>query len=273
MNILELRNLTIKAAGNPTLLVNNVSVSVSKDSCLGIVGESGSGKTMLCRSIFKLLDNNLQVNGECIFDGMDISTKSREQMRHLLGKRCCMILQNPMMAFDPLLTIGIQMCETICHSMGVNQLVAMDLAKSSLIELRLDDACDIMSKYPHQLSGGMLQRIMIALALIPKPDLIIADEPTTALDMVTQNEVMAEFVRLRQETQTAMIFVSHDLGVIAQIADNILVMNNGKAVEYGSKAEILSNPSHEYTRYLVNTRKALERKYYAVLAGKQEVVA
>lgn len=266
--ILKVRNLTVKLNScSTTQLVSNVSFDLEENSCLGILGESGSGKTMLCRAVLGLLDNSFTVTGQAVFREQDLLQASQEELRRLRGSKSCMILQNPMTAFDPLWRVGAQMTETFRSHRAMTEKQAGQLAIEALGRMQLREPEQIIKKYPHQLSGGMLQRVMIAIALALEPDLIIADEPTTALDSVTQFEVMEEFCRIRERLHTAMIFISHDFGVISRIADRILVMNKGRAVEEGSKEKIFCRAEEEYTRYLIGTRAALMKKYHRALRG------
>lgn len=270
-NILSVRDLTVKLGnheGRP--IVQGVSFDLAENTCLGILGESGSGKTMLCRAIWGLLDQRFSITGQANFKGRDLLTASSKDLQSLRGKECCMILQNPMTAFDPLCRVGSQMTETFRTHQRMTEKQAEELAVEVLGRMQLRDPGGVLRKYPHQLSGGMLQRVMIAIALALEPDLIIADEPTTALDSVTQFEVMEEFVRIRERLQMAMIFISHDFGVINRIADRILVMNHGQGIEEGPKEKIFYQAEEEYTRYLIGTRSALMRKYHLALHGGEK---
>ena len=269
--ILSVRNLSVKLidrAGLP--IVQGVSFDLPENSCLGILGESGSGKTMLCRAIWGLLDKRFAVTGQAHFKKRDLLKASPQDLQSLRGRESCMILQNPMTAFDPLCRVGSQMTETFRTHRTMTEKQAEELAVEALRRMQLRNPGEVLKKYPYQLSGGMLQRVMIGIALAVEPDLIIADEPTTALDSVTQFEVMEEFVRIRERFQAAMIFISHDFGVISRIADRILVMNQGQVVEEGPKAKIFCQPEKEYTRYLIGTRAALMQKYRLALRGEDE---
>ena len=172
-----------------------------------------------------------------------------------------MIPQDAMTSFDPLYTIGYQMIETFVENLGISKEESKKLAIESLDKMLINNPEEVIKKYPHQLSGGMLQRCMIAIAIAMKPDIIIADEPTTALDSINQREVVEEFKRLRDVTGTSLIFISHDLGVVQSLADDILVMKNGECVEYGTAKKIFENPQHEYTKYLIDTRVSLTESF------------
>lgn len=267
--ILDVRDITVLTAESKTPLVNNVSFALAENNCLGILGESGSGKTMLCRAILGLLDQRFIVSGTADFQGIDLLKASPAEMRTLRGSRCCMILQNPMTAFDPLWRIGAQMTETFCSHRSLTGQQARSLSIDVLTRMQLRNPEEVLDKYPHQLSGGMLQRVMIGIALALEPEVIIADEPTTALDAVTQFEVMEEFVRIRERLQTAMIFISHDFGVISRIADRVLVMNQGQVVEEGTKGDIFCRAKEPYTRYLIGTRAALMKRYREAVYGNE----
>jgi nickel transport system ATP-binding protein len=268
--ILSVRDLTVRLAGDSRdPLVSDVSFALEENSCLGILGESGSGKTMLCRALLGLLDERFAVSGQVIFQGQDLLKASPRELRTLRGSRCCMILQNPMTAFDPLWRVGSQMTETFLSHRKMTGQQARELAVDVLRRMQLREPEAVLAKYPHQLSGGMLQRVMIGIALALEPDLIIADEPTTALDAVTQFEVMEEFVRIRARLKTAMIFISHDFGVISRIADRVLVMNQGRGVEEGSKSDIFCRAQDPYSRYLIGSRAVLMEKYRQALHGDE----
>ena len=185
-------------------------------------------------------------------------------MRKIRGKEICMILQNPMTSFDPLYTIENQMIETFLEHKNFSQQEAVNLAKESLEKMRLKDIDSILKKYPHELSGGMLQRIMIAIAIALKPKLIIADEPTTAIDSLNQKDIIEEFKILKNEINVSILFVTHDLGILSYLADNLIVMQNGKIVERGTTFEIINNYKHEHTNFLIETRRALMKKFKEV---------
>ena len=178
---------------------------MEKNTCLGILGESGSGKSVTCKSILNILNKNFDVKGKIIFNGKNLLECKEEEMRKIRGKEICMILQNPMTSFDPLYTIENQMIETFLEHKNFSQQEAVNLAKESLEKMRLKDIDSILKKYPHELSGGMLQRIMIAIAIALKPKLIIADEPTTAIDSLNQKDIIEEFKILKKEFSISLI--------------------------------------------------------------------
>ncbi|MEK5230652.1 ABC transporter ATP-binding protein [Lysinibacillus sp. FSL K6-0232] len=263
--LLQVDALTIKL--KEQYLVQNVHFDLHQHQCLGIVGESGSGKSITCKAIMGLLPQNFTTDGQIWWDNKNLLEASPSEIRALRGNDISMILQNPMTAFNPIFTIGNQMQEMIRAHLQVSKGEALEMACAALSKMLLKQPEVILKKYPHELSGGMLQRIMIANALVLNPSLIIADEPTTALDAVTQKEVMYELQQLQQELDSSMIIISHDLAVVANLAQDVLVMNHGQQVEHGSVEQIFANPKDDYTRYLLNTKLAMLKKYESVLGG------
>ena len=262
--LLEVKNLSVKIKKSGKEIVKNISFNMEENTCLGILGESGSGKSMTCKSILGILKENLEANGEIIFGGRNLLTLKKEESRDIRGKEICMILQNPMTSFDPLYTIGNQLLETFLEHLNINRDEAYKLAVESLEKMRLKDIEEVLKKYPHELSGGMLQRIMIAVAIALKPKLIIADEPTTAIDSLNQKDIIDEFIILKKELNVSLLFVTHDLGVLTNLADNLIVMQNGEIVEKGTTKEIMTNAKHEHTKFLIRTRRALMEKFKKV---------
>lgn len=258
-------------AATGKLLVVDSSFNVPKGSCLAIVGESGSGKSLTCKSIVRLNGASLRQTGEISFQGESLNRLSEKRMRTIRGKRICMIFQNGMSAFDPSCVIGVHMRETLVQHFGWSRAEIEAKMIQTMESVMLQQPLDLLNKYPHQLSGGMLQRMMIALALVMKPDLIIADEPTTALDAIAQYEVMEQFSKVREMVDTSMIFVSHDLAIVKKIADAIIVMKDGHIIERGTSQNIFSAAEHEYTRYLLSTKEALSKHYNWVM-GRDHVV-
>ncbi|WP_349304961.1 ABC transporter ATP-binding protein [Paenibacillus sp. Marseille-Q4541] len=259
--MLEIINLTITDERKNEVIVKDVNFTLERNDCLGIVGESGSGKSITSKAILGLVPSWLKVTGTVQFDGKDLVQMKTKEIRKIRGKRICMILQDAMSAFDPLYTIGSQMIESLCENLEISKQEAELLSIVELEKMRIKEPAQVLKKYPHQLSGGMLQRCMIAIAMAVKPDIIIADEPTTALDSINQNEVVTEFERLRSELDTSVIFISHDLGVIQRLAQTVLVMKEGKQVEYGKVEEVFLRPKHEYTRFLIHTRVQLTKSF------------
>ena len=263
-------NVTLHHRRASKKLVENVSFEVRPGECLGILGESGSGKSMTVKSVLGLLDKNFQVSGSAIFDGQDLLKESKEELRRLRGSRITMVLQNPMTCFDPLYRIGNQMAETFATHTSWNAQEIRTHSLEILEQMRIRNGEEVLEKYPHQLSGGMLQRIMIGIAMALQPELLIADEPTTAIDAITQNEILEEFIRIKKQKNTAMLFITHDLGAISRVADRILVMNSGHVVDSGSFDHILKHADDPYTRMLVEKRSAVMQRYRQILHGKEE---
>ena len=262
-------NVTLRHRRVSKKLVEDVSFEVHPGECLGILGESGSGKSMTVKSVLGLLDKNFQVSGSAIFDGQDLLKETKEELRRLRGSRITMVLQNPMTCFDPLYRIGNQMAETFATHTSWNVQEIRSRCLEILDQMRIRNGEEVLEKYPHQLSGGMLQRIMIGIAMALQPELLIADEPTTAIDAITQYEILEEFIRIKKQKNTAMLFITHDLGAISKVADRILVMNSGHVVDSGSFDHILKHADDPYTRMLVEKRYAVMRRYRQILHGKE----
>jgi peptide/nickel transport system ATP-binding protein len=234
--------------------VDDVSFTVARGEVLGLVGESGSGKSMTGYSIMGLIDPpGRLVDGRILLDGRDLAALPAEEMRHLRGNRVAMIFQDPMMTLNPVLRIDRQMTETIHAHEKVSAGVARDRARAALVKVGIPSPDERLVAYPHQFSGGMRQRVAIAIALLNHPDLVIADEPTTALDMTIQGQILFEMQKLTRETGAAMIWITHDLSVIAGLADRVCVMYAGRIVEQGRVADVLSQPLHPYTQGLLDS--------------------
>ncbi len=263
--ILEVNNLRVTDSRDQDEIIHDVSFSVTQNSCLGIVGESGSGKSMITRALLGIANPWLKHQGMAVFkssgDAVDLLRQNEDTLRKIRGTQIAMILQDAMSAFDPITRIGDQMAETFVENKGLTKKQSITLAKEALAVMNIREPEQVIKKYPHQLSGGMLQRCMIAIALAMEPALIIADEPTTALDSINQGQVVEEFQMIRQKIGTALIFISHDLGVVKHLSDQLLVMKDGVAVEYGDAVDIFKNPRHDYTRYLIDTRLELTHSF------------
>lgn len=220
-------------------LVKGVTFSVMPGECLGILGESGNGKSMSMKATMGLLDKNFSISGSAKFLGDELIGKNSEELRKLRGGKIGMVLQNPMTCFDPLYRIGNQISETF---MAHNTWSTKEIKERSidmLCKMQIRNPEEVLEKYPHQLSGGMLQRIMIGIATSMTPSLLIADEPTTAIDAITQFEILNEFLRIKENHNTAMIFISHDLNAISRVADKIVVFNQGMVVDRGDFQHII----------------------------------
>ncbi|MFN6999139.1 MAG: ABC transporter ATP-binding protein, partial [Elioraea tepidiphila] len=232
--------------------VDDVSFSVGRGRVLGLVGESGSGKSVTGFSIIGLVDAPGRiVAGEILFQGRDLTRLSEEEMRQLRGNRIAMIFQDPMMTLNPVLRIDTQMIETVQAHAKVSREEARSRARDALGMVGIPSPEERLASYPHQFSGGMRQRVAIAIALLHRPDLIIADEPTTALDVTIQGQILAEVQKLAAETGTSLIWITHDLSVVAGLADEIAVMYAGKVVEHGEVSAVLDSPLHPYTAGLI----------------------
>ena len=250
-------------------IVDHVEFEVYPGECLGILGESGSGKSMSLKAVLGLLDKNFQVSGQAVFDDKNLIGAPGEELRKLRGNQIGMVLQNPMTCFDPLYRIGSQMAETFAMHTDWNGEKIRSVSLEVLDQMRIHDGAEVLEKYPHQLSGGMLQRIMIGIAMALSPELLIADEPTTAIDAITQYEILEEFERIKREKKTAMIFITHDLGAISKVADRIMVMNSGQIVDQGDFHHILHHAKDPYTRLLVEKRMAVMDRYRDILKREE----
>lgn len=236
--------------------VQQVSFDLYAGQTLGVVGESGCGKSVTAMALMGLLPQPLaQIDGgEIHFDGQDLLKLRPQQMADLRGNRLAMIFQEPMSALNPVLTIGEQLVEPLIRHRGTAPKAAWREATALITEVGLARAEQLMTSYPHQLSGGMLQRIMIAMAISCRPALLIADEPTTALDVTVQAQILALLREQARKHNMAMMLITHDLGVIAQMAEHVVVMYAGRIVEQGATADILRNPQHPYTQGLIASR-------------------
>jgi peptide/nickel transport system ATP-binding protein len=235
--------------------VDDVSFSVARGQVLGLVGESGSGKSVTGFSIIGLIDPPGRIaGGRILFQGEDLAGLSEERMRQLRGARIAMIFQDPMMTLNPVLRIETQMVEALqAHDKAIGHDAARRRAVAALVQVGIPAAEERLAAYPHQFSGGMRQRVAIAIALLNKPDLLIADEPTTALDVTIQAQILSEVQTLCRETGTALIWITHDLSVVAGLADEICVMYAGKVVERGAVDAVLDAPLHPYTLGLIGS--------------------
>lgn len=261
--VFELNHLQVSLRGKKrnTDLVKDVSFSVKQGECLGILGESGSGKSMSIKAAMGLLDKNFVVSGSAKFQGDELVGKNAEQLRRLRGGQVGIVLQNPMTCFDPLYRIGNQIAETFAAHQKWDAGEIKERSIEMLDKMQIRNPEEALEKYPHQLSGGMLQRIMIGIAMSMEPSLLIADEPTTAIDAITQFDILNEFAVIKQKHKTAMIFISHDLNAVSQIADKIVVLNQGTVVDQGDFHHIIHHAADPYTRLLIEKRTDVMRKY------------
>ncbi|MGB0497826.1 MAG: ABC transporter ATP-binding protein [Rubricella sp.] len=252
--LLDIRNLDVEfpTRRGTVQAAKGVSLQVAPGEVLGLVGESGAGKSTIGNAIMDLLEPPGRVGGgEVIFKGRDLRGLSEDQMRKVRGREIGMIFQDPQTSLNPLLTIGEQLMEAIRNSLGLSEKQARARAIQMLTDVGITEPEARLKAYPHQFSGGMRQRVVIALALSGDPDLVIADEPTTALDVSIQKQILDLIKRLCAERQLGVILVTHDIGVIAEIADRVCVMYRGRVVETGTTAQVLGAPEHEYTKSLI----------------------
>jgi peptide/nickel transport system ATP-binding protein len=249
--LLDVQHLSV-TFGGPTPAVDDVSFSMARGETLGLVGESGSGKSVTAFSILRLLQPPGRIaGGRVLFDGRDLLSLTEGEMREVRGAGISLIFQEPMTALNPVMRVGDQIAEALLvHGKGARA-EARARAVELLEAVKIPDATRRVRDYPHQLSGGMRQRVMIAIALACRPPLIIADEPTTALDVTIQAQVLDLLRELKTKYNLALLLITHDFGVIAEMADRVAVMYKGKLVEHGSVREVLRHPSHEYTRNLL----------------------
>jgi nickel transport system ATP-binding protein len=259
-NILNVRDLhvQIRTKEGFSTLVQDINFGIKKGKVLGLVGESGSGKTVTSMSILQLHDRkNINIDGSITLNGRELNGMENKEMRKIRGKDIAFIIQNPMNAFTPVFTIGHQFVETIRSHTLLTRKQAKELAIDVMKSVNLPNPDKILKNYPFQLSGGMLQRVMIAMAACLHPSVIIADEPTTALDVHSQLLVLRLLDKIRSEYGTSILLVSHDLGVISEIADDVMVMQHGKIVETANVFNLFDHPQHEYTKKLLRTRPTL----------------
>lgn len=266
--ILDVKNLhiTFEQPKVSKQILEDVSFSVKAGKCLGILGESGSGKSMTTKAILGLLNRDFKISGSATFEGSDLLQMGDGDLRTLRGSAIGMILQNPMTCFDPLYKIGNQIYETFdAHGIFPRNQYKEEAIKI-LEKMHIHDPEGVLQKFPHQLSGGMLQRVMIGIAMSMNPRLLICDEPTTAIDSITQYEIIKEFQRIKAESNVGMLFITHDVSVISHIADEVIVLNKGKLVDSGSFSDILKNPKDPYTKLLIEKKLAVADHYKSVLA-------
>src|SRR5450830_761626 len=260
---LEVRNLRTQFFTPDGILpaVDDVSLRVERGQILGRVGESGSGKTVTGFSILGLLDApGRVVGGQILFQGQDLLTLDKQALRTLQGNRIAMIFQDPMMTLNPVLRVEAQMIDAVLAHSKLSRSQARELARDTLGMMGIASPEERLRAYPHQLSGGMRQRVAIAIAMLHKPDLIIADEPTTALDVTIQAQILSEVQKLARQHGTALIWITHDLSVVAGLADDVAVMYSGRIVEQGKVSDVLDQPLHPYTQGLIGSLPSNNRR-------------
>lgn len=253
--ILKVSQLSIQL--HEQTLLYPINFHINKGEILGLVGESGSGKTLTSMAIFQLLDKDLTASGSIRLDEVELMAASEKEIRQMRGRDLAFIMQNPMTAFSPMYTIGNQFVELIRKHQPCSKKEALERAAQALADVNLSEPEKLLTKYAFELSGGMLQRVMIAFAASLRPKLIIADEPTTALDLYNQLEVLKHLEHVRATYGTAILLISHDLSVIAEMADRVIVMEKGHLVETATVEQLFDAPQHAYTRHLLNARLIL----------------
>ena len=257
MSLVKVKNLTIsfKQYDNIVHAVRGISFEINQGESLGIVGESGSGKSVTFMTVMGLMNSPTSiVEADLIeIDGINVLDRSKENIKKIRGKIAAMVFQDSMTSFDPLHTIGYQIAETIVTHKNINNKEALKQAEHLLERVEIQNANKVLNYYPHQLSGGMLQRAMIAMALSCEPKLLIADEPTTALDVTVQAQILQLLTDIQQETNMSFVMITHDLGVIAETVDRVLVMYSGKIMENSNVFDIFNQPKHPYTKALIDS--------------------
>ena len=272
MALLEVENLTVtfQTGDGPVNAVNGVSLKIDAAETLAIVGESGSGKSQTAFAIMGLLARNGAAKGVVRFDGQDLLALGQKELNKVRSQQIAMIFQDPMTSLNPYMKISEQMAEVLTLHKGMSKSQAVTEAVRMLDAVRIPDARARITMYPHEFSGGMRQRIMIAMALLCQPRLLIADEPTTALDVTVQAQIMALLGDIRRDFGTAVILITHDLGVVAGFCDRTLVMYGGQVMEEGTTEDVFAKPSHPYTIGLLSAVPRIDRedKILATIAGE-----
>ena len=265
---------SLKIDINEKNILQNVSIDINQGEMVGLVGESGSGKSVTALSILKLIDENVMTikSGKIFFMGQDLLLKSEKEIQKIRGRDISMIFQEPMTSLNPVFTIGDQINEVHFIHNGINKKKATDLTIELLDKVGIPYPEISHQKYPHQLSGGQRQRVMIAMALACKPKLLIADEPTTALDVIVQAQILNIINDLRKSLNMSVLLITHDLGVVKDFCDRVYVMYNGKILENSRIDQLFKNPQHQYTRDLLMTRPAVNEpgKRLPIIKGSYE---
>ena len=265
--MLTLEKLTVRFATpeGEVAAVSDIDLQIAPGECLGLVGESGSGKSQTFMAAMGLLANNGTTTGRATFDGVDLLGADERALNRIRGDRVAMVFQDPMTSLTPHMTIGRQLAEVVMTHRGLTKTQARDAAQAMLERVRVPEAARRLDMYPHELSGGLRQRVMIAMALMCAPALLIADEPTTALDVTVQAQILDLLREVRDTHGTSIVLITHDLGVIAGIADRVAVMYAGRIVETGAVREIFADPQHPYTRGLLACTPRLDDPATATL--------
>lgn len=274
-NILEIKNLILSFQLEDELAraVHGVSFALEKGKVLGIVGESGCGKSVTAMSIMKLLPANAVIEeGEILYNGVNLLNLSAKEMQKIRGSQISLIPQDPLTSLNPLYTVGDQIIETIEYHRKVSAKEAREMAIEALRSVKIPEPENRLNDYPHQFSGGMRQRAIIAMALCCNPELIIADEPTTALDVTVQAQILDLIRQIQAERGTSLIFITHDLGVIAEFCNNVAVMYAGRIVEYASVEDIFKEPLHPYTKGLLESLPSPDKEVLNVIPGQPPAI-
>lgn len=270
-NILEIKNLNISFQMEDQIAraVHGVDFVLEKGKVIGIVGESGCGKSVTAMSILGLLPSNAVIDsGEILFNGINLLTLSCKEMQKIRGSKISLIPQDPLTSLNPLYTVGEQIIETIEYHRKVSRNEAKKIAVETLKSVKIPEPENRLNDYPHQFSGGMRQRVIIAIALCCNPELIIADEPTTALDVTVQAQILELIRQIQLQQGTSLVFITHDLGVVAEFCDNVAVMYAGKIVEYALVSDIFKNPLHPYTQGLLESLPSPDKKILSTIEGQ-----
>lgn len=262
-DLIQIQNLSVEFKTDDGIInaVKNISFNIPKGKTVGLVGESGSGKSVSSLAIMRLIPNppGKVTSGKIMFEGKDLLTLPENAMREVRGNRISMIFQEPMTSLNPVFTVGDQISETLILHQGLDKKAAFERAVELLDQVGIPNPKERVHAYPHEMSGGQRQRVMIAMAIACKPDLLIADEPTTALDVTIQKQILDLIAKLQEQYKMSVLFITHDLGVIADIADEVVVMYRGDIVEQGNSEQIFTKPQHPYTKGLLACRPSLER--------------
>jgi peptide/nickel transport system ATP-binding protein len=273
--ILSIRRLSaVSELGNAEPILRNVSLDLAAGETLGLVGESGAGKSTIAKALLGVLPRTVRItHGEILFEGRDLRTAPRRETRAIFGDAIALVPQDPMTALNPGRRIEAQLTDGLRLRRGMTAIAARKRALELLAEVHIRDSERVLRSYPHQLSGGMRQRVLIAAAFALEPKIIVADEPTTALDVTVQKQILRLMRQMQAAHRTAIIFVTHDLGVVAQICDRVMLLFAGAVIESGPTADILSSPRHAYTRALIAAGPRYDRPDAGLMPVPEALVA